>query len=275
MNYKLFLIWTTRILFGIANSSVSNPLLNEPQNFTLHTPEQRQTIETLCASDSSFNNVFSPINELYYDGPMGNYGAHLKARFAGYQIINAEGLRFALHLREMNIPVIDTPNTFEQFIKKTPMMSRSIAIVEHLPVMCSSKIEATMDYNDRGDDPIFYTVVYEKRNHSDALYVYHSSAITIDMEQIKNYFAPKFFLFTPDQIRTSAELSSLYAIQDAKYLLSHMKIEINTPLLMKLKLYLFRLDDSFIYNKNSLMQDHTDAIIDAAQNLTVHPSQPT
>lgn len=192
---------------------------------------------------------------------MGGYGENLRSREAGYHIRSTQGITRVLELRQINVPVISTPCAFRQLIASTKDMSRSVAIVEHIPVMCDSS--SRYDTTHFEEEKSFYTIVYEKRTHSDALYIYTSGMPNFDLDYVKTYFRSKFFMFEPDKIRQSLEISDLYAIQDAKYLASNMKVHIEAPMLLKGMRHQFYLNEVFMYNEKRLLQDHVTTIIDA------------
>lgn len=183
---------------------------------------------------------------------MGGYGANLKARFVGYSVKNIEGMRHTLELRQLDIPMIGTSNDFKQFIHNTPMMTSAVAIVAHDAIIRSK-------YKYQNFDDCFYAIVYEKRDHSDALYIYDAGMTILDIEDFRRFFRSKFFLFTPDKSRQSLDISGLFAIQDAKYLMSVLKKDIMEPMFLRGEEHEFELNEAFLYNEESLMIDHVTA----------------
>jgi hypothetical protein len=265
---QLLHILMARIVFGVTNPHPDTAfLLTEPTDYTHNvlSEEQTQAIRTMKSSNPTLNDVFAPVYEHFYDGPMGGYGANLKARLVGYHTESTEGLHHVLKLRQMNVPVLSTPDAFKQFIKETAMMTRVVAIIQHNSIICNP---SQSDYDD-GKSNVFYAVVYEKRTHSDALFIYTSTANTdIDLEYVSAYFRSKFFVFTPDIVRASAEISGLYAIQDAKILMSCLKVPIDAPMYLRGMQHQFHLGETLAYNEKSLIQDHIMTMITAINNPT-------
>jgi len=252
-----------RIFFGVANPLRSSAyLLTAPPHYNVLSEQNTQTVSDLRCLDSTFEDIFSPVFEYYYDGPMGNYGANLKARHIGYHVVTSEGVRRVLELSALNIPMISSPDAFRCFVQNTVPMTRAIAIIEHNAVFVS-------DDEDKNSSE-FYAVVYEKRADSDALFIYSSSAMTaMNTEDVGAYFRAKFFLFTPAQVRQSVEISDLYAIQDAKNLMTCLKVAIDEPMAPTAMHTQFSLDDRLLYNEKALMQAHMTTLVSAINALTV------
>lgn len=202
--------------------------------------------------------MFVPFYEFYYDGPMGNYGVNLKKRHAGYTVRGAAGLTRAIELQEITTSMITTPTEFRQFIKNTPVKTRAIAIVDYNSVMLSP-LDNSDDNNN--DHETFYTVLYEKREHSDVLYLYTSLDITVN-SHLSNYFRPDFLLCTPyenGRILEQNGLTELFALKDAK----NLQLQLAKPITSDVPQQKFYLSESFLYSAYHSVQDYMKTMVNA------------
>lgn len=249
----------TRILFGAFNPQ--SPSISIP--FSI----QNLAVNSRILIDPSFTEVFQPISELYYDGPMGGYGANLKSRTVGYSVSSFAGIRRTLDHLQINVPLLSSASTFQSFVQETPMMTRRVALVAHGPVMRSPLNDV-----DAFDEEI-YAVIYEKREQSDVLVLYSFSApmlephLDLDTQHIQSYFPSKLTLLIPDEIRLALDLYGLYAIEDAKRLTATLKSSLtnerglesvrhDSPISSGVEVRKFHLDQSFSYDNEALMQAH-------------------
>lgn len=266
----MFKMLGLRTLFGVSNPSTLQTIPSSSLT------DSNQKIRLLIDQNNNFSTLFSPITELCYVGPPGNYGANLRIKTVGYAAANATAIHHTLILNDIRVPLINTPNDFKIFIKSTPCMTRSVAIID------ASSVINREDGAEK--DPIFCTLVYEKHAKIDKIYLYTSSSldVLIQQEYLQSCFGRQNFqIFTPTHNRRyNHDLSGLYAIEDAA-VLSKLDTNIlqeaepksvsqNSPLIgSSNKAYKFTLDKTFLYCDNHLMLKYATTMLKGIDSKVV------
>ncbi|MDQ5883868.1 MAG: hypothetical protein QG556_205 [Pseudomonadota bacterium] len=123
--------------------------------------------------------------------------------------LTIEGIRKALLLRSLNIPVIDKPEDFKIFLKQVNIGEKAIAIIDDAL------------FHDHDGIHVF-AIYYEKGRDHDVLICFDSMNQNIDISKSKilEYFQAPLLIMTPDRHRQQVQETTChaYAIEDAMIL---------------------------------------------------------
>ncbi|MDF1683616.1 MAG: hypothetical protein P1U36_03065 [Legionellaceae bacterium] len=200
----------------------------------------------------------------YYTG--GTFGFVVRD-LEGYALTRISGLKHVLEFKNLDIPVLSTPEAFQAFVDNTPPMTRAAAMVIFDSVL-------THDETVRH----ICAVVYEKKAGEDCLYLYDSSPSGApDFELIKRYFRENFKLRYPNIDRQKRGICALYALQDIETLINmmgpfpHAITDEDEQLSVSNYLYsffisptameTFRLPTTFSYDEDTLLKNYFHLII--------------
>lgn len=140
----------------------------------------------------------------------GGWGGDFYRNILEYTLCRLSGVQRILDLKNIHVPVLSTPEAFQQFVHDTPVMTKAVCLVSFCPVLTKNK------------GGHICAAVYEKRCTEDVFYLYDSSAFKPDLEHIKAYFRPEFKLFYPDIARQTRGTCCLYALEDLMNLMPEM-----------------------------------------------------
>lgn len=145
----------------------------------------------------------------YYTG--GTFGSVVRD-LEGYALTRISGLKHVLEFKNLDIPVLSTPEAFQAFVDNTPPMTRTAALVIFDSVFTHDETVGHI-----------CAVIYEKKAGEDCLYLYDSSPSDVpDFELIKRYFRENFKLRYPNAERQRRGICALYALQDIETLINMM-----------------------------------------------------
>jgi hypothetical protein len=140
----------------------------------------------------------------------GGWGGEYYRSILGYTLGRLSGVQCVLDLKNIQVPILSTPEKFQQFVDDTPVMTKAVCLVSFSSMLARNK------------DEHICAAVYEKRSTEDVFYLYDSSAFIPVLEHIKAYFRPEFKLFYPDTKRQSRGTCFLYALEDLNLLMPDM-----------------------------------------------------
>jgi hypothetical protein len=174
------------------------------------TPAYHQALKKYLDKNPVLHEFINPcFGRPYYTG--GIFG-NIVRDIEGYALTRISALKHVLEFKNLDIPVLKTPEAFQAFVDRTPPMTRVVALVIFNPVL-------THDETVRH----ICAVVYEKKAIEDCLYLYDASPDGApDFEYIKDYFRENFQLRYPSAGRQKSGICALYALQDIDTLISMM-----------------------------------------------------
>lgn len=117
-----------------------------------------------------------------------------------------DGIRKALMLRSLNIPVIDKAEDFKIFLNQVKIGEKAIAIIDDA-------------FFHEHEGKHVFTIYYEKKYQHDVLICFDSLNQNIDISKSKiiDYFQAPLLILTPDRTRQQQQETTChaYAIEDA------------------------------------------------------------
>ncbi len=223
----------------------------------------RKALKAYLAKNPTLNGFIQAEYGGFYH--TGGWGGSIVRDIQNYTFVRASNIPYIFEFQHIDIPVILTAEAFQDFVDKSVVGTRSVALVKHAPVMTNVNFGH------------IYAVMYEKQAEQDILHIYDSDALYPDYEHIKNYFKSELKIFYVNQNRQTRGICSLYAMEDARRLAEYIgpcpqktyedtwANTLNPFLLFSARAHKnmqsFSLEDDFYYDELALKREHFHLII--------------